>query len=334
VLVSQELAAISKLVRSALAPFTLAALAASLLAASPVYAGVDAGARETVHLVAKGQTLYAIAKRYRVTVNALREANGLGPRERLHPGLSLVIPARNKDGTFSRKAPEPSSAGRGGGATATRQTRADRGHKRGNADDEEPAAEPAFRGPRRRGWVRLVRGTDKLEVQMLTRRGRLAPNALAGLSQMLRFGPTGAKTGIDPRLAVLVGQVSEHFGGRTLRVVSGFRPYTPAQYTAHSNHNLGRAMDFSVEGIPNAVLRDFCKTFPNAGVGYYPNSSFVHLDVRSGKAAWVDYAGPGEAPRYEGQRPPNVDESTRDVEPHAGATDGENPLNAPDDGSR
>jgi uncharacterized protein YcbK (DUF882 family) len=318
---------------STVAVVAVVALAGSLLTSSPAYAA----SHETVHVVGKGQTLYAIAKRYRVTVDSIREANGMRAGERLHPGVSLVIPARNKDGTFSRKVVDAGSGAHAGASTAARsrggdkgQTRADRAHRHGKAEEAE-AAEPTFRGPKRRGWVRMVRGTDRLEVQMLTRRGRLAPNALAGLSQMLRFGPTGSKIAIDPRLAALVGQVSEHFGGKTVRVVSGFRPYTPAQYTAHSNHNVGRAMDFSIEGVPNSVLRDFCKTFQNAGVGYYPNSSFVHLDVRSGKAAWIDYAGPGEAPRYEGQRPTGADESTRDVEPHSGAED---PPIAPEDGSR
>jgi hypothetical protein len=32
-------------------------------------------------------------------------------------------------------------------------------------------------------------------------------------------------------------------------------------------------------------------------VGYYPNSSFLHLDVRGYNSYWIDYAGPGEAPR-------------------------------------
>src|SRR6185312_1430220 len=154
------------------------------------------------------------------------------------------------------------------------------------------------RHPVRRGFVHLIRGSDEIEVQLVTRHGHLAPKALAGFRKVLRFYPTGAETPIDPRLAALVGQVSDHFGGKPLHVVSGFRPYTRAQYTEHSNHNLGRAMDFSVEGVPNTVVRDFCRTFRNAGVGYYPNSTFVHLDVRAGKAYWVDYSKPGEAPRY------------------------------------
>ena len=34
-------------------------------------------------------------------------------------------------------------------------------------------------------------------------------------------------------------------------------------------------------------------------MGYYPNSSFVHLDVRkSASAFWIDYSGPGENAQY------------------------------------
>jgi hypothetical protein len=46
-------------------------------------------------------------------------------------------------------------------------------------------------------------------------------------------------------------------------------------------------------------VRDFCRTLRNAGCGYYPNSTFVHMDVRDTKAFWVDLSRPGEPPRYE-----------------------------------
>ena len=46
-------------------------------------------------------------------------------------------------------------------------------------------------------------------------------------------------------------------------------------------------------------MRDFCRTLRNAGCGYYPNSTFVHMDVRDTKAYWVDLSRPGEPPRYE-----------------------------------
>jgi hypothetical protein len=52
--------------------------------------------------------------------------------------------------------------------------------------------------------------------------------------------------------------------------------------------------------VPNATLRDFLRSsFAHVGVGYYPNSLFVHLDVRKGPSAfWIDYSGPGQGSEY------------------------------------
>jgi uncharacterized protein YcbK (DUF882 family) len=294
-----------------------------ILTFTPLYA-----AAEIVHVVAKGQTLGRIAKRYRVSVDALREANGLRVGEHIHPGLSLIVPEK---GVIPEKGKEAATKSKGKADKS--QDRGKRGSTKAKEGDEKGDALLA-RGPRRRGFVRLVRGNEKLEVQMLTRHGHLAPAALTGFSKLLRFYPTGAQIPLDPRLAALVGHVSDHFGGRLLHVVSGFRPYSPAQYTAHSNHNVGRAMDFSVEGVPNGTVRDFCRTFRNAGVGYYPNSTFVHLDVRAAKAYWIDYSRPGEAPHYDSPSSQgSADEAAGDVEPHAGAGDGPMPAPETDPGS-
>ena len=314
----------------------LLALLLPVLTLAPVYA--QAG--EIVHIVAKGQTLGAIAKRYRTSVDAIREANNLRRGEMLHPGLELTIPDKGKPGQPAKKGAPQAGDGRDGrdgrdpkephdphdkGKKGKAEKGPERGRKGGlkaKKDDTDDKAEPAFKGPKRRGFVRLMRGTERADVQLVNHRGHLAPAALANLGRLLRFYPTGARTAIDPRLAALIGEVSDHFGGRPFHVVSGFRPYTPAQYTPHSNHNFGRAMDFSVEGVPNTVVRDYCRTFRNAGVGYYPNSSFVHLDVRAGKAYWIDYSHPGEAPHYDSPSAQHsADESAGDVEPHAGAGD-------------
>lgn len=193
-----------------------------------------------------------------------------------------------------------------------------KGAKTGKDAKDAKKVEPALSGsfaarPKKPGFVTMMRGTEKLDAQLLSR-GQLNRAALPGLTKILRHVASDSKKAVDPRLAYLIGIVSDHFGGRTVHVVSGYRPFSKRQYTPHSNHNLGRAMDFSVEGVPNTVLRDYCRTLRDAGVGYYPNSTFVHLDVRTGKAYWVDYAGPGEAPQYGGRVKPKVDETARDVE--------------------
>jgi uncharacterized protein YcbK (DUF882 family) len=91
-------------------------------------------------------------------------------------------------------------------------------------------------------------------------------------------------------------KVSDTFGGRALRIVSGFREHS---YAKESKHRKGHACDLSVDGVPNDVLRDYLLTLDQVGVGYYPNSSFVHLDVRPQRTQWVDRASPGERPEYD-----------------------------------
>ncbi|WP_437275896.1 DUF882 domain-containing protein [Sorangium sp. So ce375] len=308
--------------RSSRVRCVLAALAAAfLLSAAPGTAVAEDGQ----HTVYAGQTLGKIAKRYRITVDALREANGLRPGQRIHPGLVLVIPERGEPGARAKRAAPGRGAAlrdepeRSRGTSAKERDADARSPGKGSKKDAkaDPRSTPPNKRyaqrPKRPGWVRLVRGGERLDLQLLTPKGRLVPKALPKLSRLMRASPT-ASIPIDPRLATLIAMVSDHFGGRPLRVVSGYRPYSPTQYTPHSNHNHGRAVDFMVEGVPNTVVRDFCRGFRNAGVGYYPNSTFVHLDVRSDKVYWVDYSGPGEAPRYEGAKGSvAADEAARDV---------------------
>jgi len=105
----------------------------------------------------------------------------------------------------------------------------------------------------------------------------------------------GEEAEIAGRLVRLLVQVSETFGGRPINVVSGYRR---TSFAMESRHLHGAACDLWIEGVPNLALFAFLSSLAHVGVGYYPNSSFVHLDVRGTKAIWVDLAGPGEAPHY------------------------------------
>ncbi len=154
--------------------------------------------------------------------------------------------------------------------------------------------------PKVPGRVTLVRfGTSETQqIQVVTKKGKLVPGVLPRIARMMRFAKLNIEHPIDPKLVQLIAKVSDHFGGRPIEIVSGFRPKTPTQYTPHSNHNVGRAIDMRVRGVPNEVVRDHCRTYKNTGVGYYPNSLFVHFDVRAKSTFWVDLSKPGEAPKY------------------------------------
>jgi hypothetical protein len=118
---------------------------------------------------------------------------------------------------------------------------------------------------------------------------------------------------IDPRLLERLESVIDHFRkpGQTpkVQVVSGYRPKSAGSY-----HQSGRALDVRIEGVTNEALVAFCKTLPDTGCGYYPNSLFVHVDVRdagAGHVAWIDTSRPGEPPRYVSAWPPPSDEAAK-----------------------
>jgi len=160
----------------------------------------------------------------------------------------------------------------------------------------------------------LVGYNERFRGQVIDKKGRVLPAAIEGACRVL--AATGTRPRLDPRLVRLLTEVSDAFGGRAVRVVSGYRT---TSFFQDSRHKLSKAVDFSIPGVPNQVLRDYLRTLKNVGVGYYPNSSFVHLDVREYSAYWVDYAGPGESPR--GKR--HMPQSPEDVHE-------EEPEDAPD----
>ncbi len=111
---------------------------------------------------------------------------------------------------------------------------------------------------------------------------------------------------MDPGLVLRLQSIIDHFhkAGGTMHVslVSGYRPMSRGSY-----HATGQAMDMRIDGVRSEELVAFCKTLDDTGCGYYPNSSFVHVDVRApktGHVSWIDASGPGESPRYVSSWPP------------------------------
>jgi uncharacterized protein YcbK (DUF882 family) len=287
------------------------------LAPLAVFFASEASA-DITHVIGRGHTIETIAHRYHVSPQSIIEKNHLKDTKHLKPGDTLIIPgvkpaAPKGDAkkTDAHAPPVPSSV------VAA--------HAPPPAQHEDHArSSVAYAAqPHQSDVVRAARLGEDFSIRVKDRRGRIPPASMEAFQKMMRAGNSAHN--IDPRLVALIGIVSNHFGGRKLEIVSGFRPYSPTQYTAHSNHNYGRAIDFRVEGVPNEALRDYCRTLRNVGVGYYPNSTFVHLDVRDAPAFWIDYSRPGEPPRYNSPNA-NADEGTSDVPEDAHAAD---PPSAP-----
>jgi LysM repeat protein len=253
--------------------------------------GDDAGAAEVtksrgstgkprVHMAGKGHTRGKIAHRYRVSVAALCFANEITKSTPLRIKQELVVPAPDdEDGSRARQ---------------WRQSET-RAHRRGDTGGQ------SWRSYTKQAWKRgyitleSPNGDKRWSGYVIGPGNKLLPLARQKVTKVLASWRTGKTKTIDSRLVRLIAQVSDVFGGRRIRVVSGYREDS---HSKSSRHVHGKALDFSVAGVPNWAVRDYLRTLGYVGVGYYPNSSFVHLDVRDETTYWVDVSAPGEAPRY------------------------------------
>jgi hypothetical protein len=183
---------------------------------------------------------------------------------------------------------------------------------------ESAAKKPCLKDP-----VEIIRGPEIQKMELMTCEGAVAPLAAEQLSILIRPGSAARPTTpvaelakkkgpdlapgirrVDARLVERIQAVVDHFakhGPTKLSIISGYRPTSVG-----SMHSSGRAVDFRMEGVRNEDVVAFCKTLGDTGCGFYPNSSFVHIDVRdpgAGHVAWIDASGPGESPRYVSQWP-------------------------------
>jgi uncharacterized protein YcbK (DUF882 family) len=290
----------------------MARLALSFFAVIGVGFVSSAATADVQHVVGKGHTVEAIANRYHVTAKSIIEANHLKDVKHLKPGDVLTIP--KADAHDAKKAHKDDATGHDGArvAEADKKTKAGKDKDKDSKPDHSNPVTFAAKA-KTPGVVHMKRiaSSEELDLKLSDHGGHVAPATLKAFEKLMR-SQAGASHPIEARLIALVGVLSNHFGSRKIEVVSGFRPYTPTQYTPHSNHNHGKAIDFRVIGVPNEVVRDFCRTLRNVGCGYYPNSTFVHMDVRESSAFWIDFSKPGEPPRYNAANV-EADEGTSDV---------------------
>lgn len=114
------------------------------------------------------------------------------------------------------------------------------------------------------------------------------PEALARVNWFLRDFRSGESRAIDPQLLDQLHALSALTGSRApYEVISGYR--SPATNEAlqrrgggvatYSLHLEGRAIDIRLADVALADVRDAALSLRAGGVGFYPQSQFVHLDT-------------------------------------------------------
>ena len=118
--------------------------------------------------------------------------------------------------------------------------------------------------------------------------GQYIPDALADINKLLRDHRNDSIAAMDPQLLMLLDRVSSTLGaGSMLHVISGYRsPESNAKLAKasggvakHSMHLEGKAIDIRMPGKNQAMLHKAALNVRGGGVGYYPESQFVHLDT-------------------------------------------------------
>ncbi len=284
---------------------TLVVVGLALLLGAVVASPPRARAERT-HRVRPGETAAEIAHRYGVSTVDLLSANELGRAARIRPGQTLVVPDRGvtyvgRGDTLS----ELARRHRCSVATLARLNRLRPGAPlRVGMRLVLPGYVPDFAPrewgePDEPGVVTLLRDSRRVRVRLVDEASRVRKEGLDQLSALLRREdePADQDRSADPRLALLLAMLSDEFGGRPLAVVSGFRD--AERFTEESRrHVASAAADIRIAGVPYRALWERCRRVRGAGCGFYPNSVFVHVDVRDRRTQWVDWSGPGQRPRY------------------------------------
>jgi len=154
------------------------------------------------------------------------------------------------------------------------------------------AASPALAAmPRPRDMRELafhnLHTDEKLRVTYW-KNGHYDPAAMAKINHILRDHYSGDEYPMNVRLLDLLSDMQHHLhNDSAIEVISGYRsPQTNmmlASYSdgvaKHSYHTKGMAIDVRMQGTPLHKIYKTALDMRRGGVGYYPDSEFVHVDV-------------------------------------------------------
>jgi uncharacterized protein YcbK (DUF882 family) len=138
-------------------------------------------------------------------------------------------------------------------------------------------------------WLKLhnIHTQEKLEA-VYFEKGEYVPDAVQALDRVLRDYRTGDVYSMHPELFDTLSALHQKTGSTShFQVISGYRsPKTNAmlhersgQVAKRSLHMDGKAMDVYLEDVALDRLRAAALDLGRGGVGYYPVSNFVHVDV-------------------------------------------------------
>jgi uncharacterized protein YcbK (DUF882 family) len=138
--------------------------------------------------------------------------------------------------------------------------------------------------------LRLYNTHTGERMEIVYRRGdRYVPDALGKLDYFLRDHRTGDVRHFDPRLYDILSELTVSVGhaDAEIDIICGYRTSsTNETLRAHTTgvaknslHIQAEAIDLRIPGVDTLKLRQAALALHRGGVGYYPHSDFIHVDV-------------------------------------------------------
>lgn len=119
--------------------------------------------------------------------------------------------------------------------------------------------------------------------------GEYLPDALVEINTLLRDFRSGEICPIEPALLDFVHDIQLAVGkhSTSFEIISAYRSpatnemlrQTSSGVARKSFHTLGQALDIRLQGVDTQDLRQIAVELAQGGVGYYPQSDFLHIDM-------------------------------------------------------
>ena len=128
--------------------------------------------------------------------------------------------------------------------------------------DSELRASPP---PRPSGNLRVysINYKEELQTNIYNPDGSYSVEAAKQIAHVFRCRRTGEEHEIDPRLLTILSHVNDHFGGRPMELLSGYR----FQRKTTSNHFHGTAPTSALQACACATCRTLCTAWTPAAWG-------------------------------------------------------------------
>jgi len=138
--------------------------------------------------------------------------------------------------------------------------------------------------------LRLYHTHTGERLDVVFRRGNeYVSESLAKLDRFLRDHRTGEVHHYDPRLFDLLSDLTVAAGhpASEIHIICGYRtPWSNEFLRAHTTgvaknslHMQAEAIDIRLPGVKTLQMRNFALAMGRGGVGYYPSSDFIHVDL-------------------------------------------------------